>query len=87
MQEHPFVFCGVLLFIFWPGTLTISCLFLQCKQAVIPRVVSVVSREKEVMGRADSQCLVDGLLTEARTFMKVVQATPSCRALGSDNEP
>ena len=47
----------------------------------------MVSREKEVMDSADSQCLVDGLLTEASTFMKVVQATPSCRALGSDNEP
>ena len=39
------------------------------------------------MGRASSQCLVAGLLTVARTHWKVVQATPSCRVLGSGNEP
>ena len=39
------------------------------------------------MGRAGSQCLVAGLLTAARTCRKVAQATPSCRALGSGNEP
>ena len=39
------------------------------------------------MGRASSQCLSPGLLTVARTWRKVVQATPSCRALGSVNEP
>ena len=38
------------------------------------------------MGRASSQCLVAGFLTVARTCRKVVQATPSCRALGSGNE-
>ena len=39
------------------------------------------------MGRASSQCLVAGLLTAARTCRKVPLATPSCRALGSGNEP
>ena len=39
------------------------------------------------MGRGSSQCLAGRLLTVARTCKKVVQATPSCRALGSGNEP
>ena len=39
------------------------------------------------MGRASSQCLVIGLSIAARTCRKVAQATPSCRALGSGNEP
>ena len=39
------------------------------------------------MGRASSQCPVAGLLTAIRTYRKVVQPTPSCRALGSGNEP
>ena len=39
------------------------------------------------MGRATSQCLVVGLLIVARTCRKMVQATPSCRALGSGDEP
>ena len=38
------------------------------------------------MGRASSQCLVVGLSTAARTYKKVVEATPSCRALGGGNE-
>ena len=38
------------------------------------------------MGRASSQCLVVGLLTVARTCRKMVQDTPSCKALGSGNE-
>ena len=38
------------------------------------------------MSRASSQCLVGGLLAVARTIGKVSQATPSCRALGSDKE-
>ena len=38
------------------------------------------------MGGASSQCLVSGLLTEARTCRKVAQATPS-GALESGNEP
>ena len=46
-----------------------------------------VSRENEAMGRASSQFLVAGLLTAARTYRKVAQATPSYRALGSGNEP
>ena len=44
-----------------------------------------VFREKEAMDRS-SQCLVAGLSTAARIFRKVIQATPSCRALGSGNE-
>ena len=40
MQERPFIFCGGLLFVF-DVSLDICCLFLQCEQAVIPRVVSV----------------------------------------------
>ena len=38
------------------------------------------------MGRANSQGLVAGPLTVARTCGKVVQAASSCRALGSGNE-
>ena len=38
------------------------------------------------MGRASSQCLVNGLSVAARSSRKVAQATPSCRALGSGNE-
>ena len=84
MQEHPFVFCGGYLFLAWQfGYLS---LFLCCEQAVIPRVLSV-SREKEAVGRASSLCAVSGLLTAARTCRKVAQATPSCSALGSDDEP
>ena len=32
------------------------------------------------MDRFSSQCLVVGLTTEARTYRKVAQATPSCRS-------
>jgi len=39
------------------------------------------------MGRAGSQCLVARLLTAARTYRKVAQVTPSCRAIGSGKEP
>ena len=39
------------------------------------------------MGRASSQCLFSGLLIAVRTYRKVRQATPSCKALGSGNEP
>ena len=46
-----------------------------------------VFREKEAVGRASSQFLVAGLLTAARTYRKVAQATSSCRAQGSCNEP
>ena len=38
------------------------------------------------MGRASSQCLIIVLSIVARTFRKVEQATPSCRALGSGND-
>ena len=41
MLEHPFVFCGELLFIFDVGVLDICCLFLRCEQAVVPRVFSL----------------------------------------------
>ena len=87
MQELPFVFCGGLLFIFGVGKHSnVCCFFVWCEQAVIPRVLSV-SREKEAMDRVSSQCLVFGLLRAARTCRKVVRAPPSCRALGSGNEP
>ena len=46
-----------------------------------------VSSEKEAMSRTSSQCLVTELLTAVRTCRKVVQATPSFRALGNGNEP
>lgn len=39
------------------------------------------------MDRVSTQCLVAGPLTVARTCSKVPQATPSCRAPGSVNEP
>ena len=39
------------------------------------------------MGSTSNQCLVAGLLTVARICRKVAQATPSCRNLGSGNEP
>ena len=39
------------------------------------------------MGRTSSQCLVSGLLTVARTCRKVTQGSPSCRTLGSANDP
>ena len=38
------------------------------------------------MGRASSQCLVARPLTVSRSCGKVVQAAPSCRALGSDSD-
>ena len=41
MQEQPFVFCRGVTIYFWHGSLDIRCLFLQCEQAVIPRVLSV----------------------------------------------
>ena len=39
------------------------------------------------MGKASRPCLVAGVLTTARMCRKVVQATPSFRALGSGSEP
>ena len=38
------------------------------------------------MGRVSSQCLLAGPFSVARTCRKVVQAAPSCRALGSDSD-
>ena len=39
------------------------------------------------MGRASNQCLAAWLLVASRTCRKAAQATPTCRALGSVNEP
>ena len=88
MQECPFVFCGGRVTIyFWHGSLDICCLFPQCEQGVIPLIgCCVLSPREKAMSRASSQCLIAGLLTIARTCRKVVQATPSCRALGSGDE-
>ena len=44
------------------------------------------SKEVDEMGRTCSQCLVAGHLTLVRTPWEVVQATPSCRALGSNSD-
>ena len=41
----------------------------------------------QAVGMASSQCLVAGPLRVARTCRKVVQAAPSCRALGSSSGP
>ena len=73
---------------FWHGSLYIYYLFLGVIRLLSPlECAECVSREKEAMGMASSQCLVAGLLRVARTCRKVVQATPSCRTLGSGNEP
>ena len=44
------------------------------------------SREMKAIGMSSSQCLVSGPLTVAMTHGKVMQATPSCRALGSGSD-
>ena len=44
----------------------ICCLFLQC----YPQGTECVSREKEAVARASSQCLVAGLVIAARTYRK-----------------
>ena len=73
------------LFLAWEFGYLLS---LSCEQTVIPLIGGCVCfQEKEVMGRASSQCLVAGLLTVAMIFRKLAQATASCRALGSGNEP
>ena len=41
MQVHPFDFVGGVTIYFWCGGLDNCCLFLQCEQAVIHRVLSV----------------------------------------------
>ena len=40
----------------------------------------------EAIGRASSQYLVDGPLTEAWTCGKVAHTAPDCRALGNDSD-
>ena len=86
MQEQPFVFCGGLLFIYGMGVWIFAVSFF-----IVSRLLSqgaeCVSREKEAIGRAGGQCLFAGLLTAERTCRKVMQATPSCRALGSGIDP
>ena len=84
MQEHPFVLCVWLLFIFGMGVWIFAVSFFDVSRLLSPKCVF---REKEAMGRASSQCLVAELLTVARNCRKVVQPIPSCRALGSGNEP
>ena len=42
------------------------------------------SREMEAMGRASIYWLVARPLTVARTYGKVAQTTPGCKALGTD---
>ena len=86
MQEHPFIFCEGLLFIFGTGVWLFSVSFFGVSQLLSPSA-ECVSREKEAMGRAGSQCLVAGVLIVARICRKVAQDTPSCRALGRGNEP
>ena len=86
---------GVLTIYFWwegcffagEGVWTLAVSFLSVWRLISPWEGAVhASREMEAMGRASSQCLVAGPLTVARTHRKVVQATPSCRALGSGSD-
>ena len=90
MQEHPWVFCEDLLFIFGVRDafgFDACCLFPQCVKATIPLIGAIhSSREMEAMGRGSSQCLVAGPLTVARTHKEVVQAAPICRVLGSSSD-
>ena len=86
MQVCPSVFCGVLLFILLWEFEYLLCLSLMLA-GCYPQGSECVSREKEAVGRASSQCLVAGLITAERTCRKVAQATSSCGALGSGNEP
>ena len=85
-KSTPLYFVGgYYLFLVWEfgSLLSLSSMLVYCS----PQGAECVSREKEAMGRASSQCLVAGLLAIARTCRKVLQATPTCRALGSGNEP
>ena len=86
MQEHPFLFCKGLLFIFGVGVWISSVSFFGVSSCY-PQGTECVSMEKEAVGRASIQCLVAGLLTASRTCRKMLQTTPSCRDLGSGNEP
>ena len=85
MQEHPFVFCvgGVTIY-FWHGNLDICCLFLWYEQAIIPLSV-FPERRRQCAGLVVRP--VAGFLTVARTCRKAAQVIPSCKALGSGNEP
>ena len=86
-KSTPLYFVGGTIY-FWHRSLAICFLFLQCEQAIIPRIPSVFpGRRRQWVGPVSSQCLVAGILTVARIFSGVVQATPSCRDLGSVNEP
>ena len=65
-QSTPLYSGGGVPIYFWCVSLNICCLFLQCEQAVFPRMFSVF-REKEGMGRASRQCLVAQFSTAAGT--------------------
>jgi len=57
MQVHPFVFCEGY-YLFWAWEFRYS-LFLQCEQAVIPRVLSVFpGRRKQWVGLVVSAWLL-----------------------------
>ena len=86
MQEQSCVYWGgYFLFLVWVFgyLLSLSSVGAGC----YPQGAEHVSRKKEAMGRTSSQCLVAGLFTVARTYRKVAQAMPSCRALRRGNEP
>ena len=85
MQEHPFVLCGALLFIFSVGVWIFPVSFFGVSRLLFPGF-QCIFRKKEATGRASSQCLIIGLSAAARTCSKVAQATSSCRALGSGNK-
>ena len=69
MQEQPLVFLRDMTVYFQCGSLNICCLFGVSR--CYPQCAECVSREKEAIGRASSQCLVAGLLTVARTCRKL----------------
>lgn len=74
------------LFLVW-GFGCLLSLFSVCAGCYpLDRVLHELPGRWEAMSRASSQCLVTGPLTVARTHRKVVQAAPSCRALGSGSE-
>ena len=59
MQEQPIVFCWGVTIYFWFGSLDICCLFLQCEQAVIPRVLNMFpGRRKQWVGLVFSAWLL-----------------------------
>ena len=75
----------VIYFLAWEFEYLLSLSLVQA--GCYPQGVECVSREKEAMDRASSQCLVAGLFTVTRTCRLVAQETPSFRALGSGIEP